>query len=184
MQSDAPLEASPLAQLPVALLCAVLALLPADARARCAAVCRAWRTAVANPAVWTQLDLTRAGGLTCRNFRLSHVLRALAPRLAQLRVQQLGLHIGECGTDQESWAALRGVESLVHLGHTPRLRKLRFSDDLYIIPDDRGDVDECVKPLRALLAAGLTLELEHLICDTASGFEFLCLPGLRVRRLF
>ena len=42
---DAAAEA-PFAALPAALLLAVLALLPAVARMRCAAVCRAWRIAV------------------------------------------------------------------------------------------------------------------------------------------
>ena len=42
----------------------IFALLPADARARAALVCRAWRDAIAEPSVWTRLDLSLASGVT------------------------------------------------------------------------------------------------------------------------
>jgi hypothetical protein len=43
--------------LPLALLLVIFALLPADARLRSAAVCRAWRAALADPALWARLAL-------------------------------------------------------------------------------------------------------------------------------
>ena len=55
----------PQTQLPASLVQAILTLLPADARARCAAVSRAWRAAASDAAVWREVDLTLASGLTC-----------------------------------------------------------------------------------------------------------------------
>jgi hypothetical protein len=52
--------------LPPALLAQrILALLPADARARCATVCREWRAALADPSLWTRLDLSDTSGVRC-----------------------------------------------------------------------------------------------------------------------
>jgi hypothetical protein len=53
-----------LAALPSALVLAVFSLLPVDARARCAAVCRAWRAALLEPCLWQYLDLSAACGVT------------------------------------------------------------------------------------------------------------------------
>ena len=50
--------ASALAPLPLSLALAVFALLPADCRLRCAAVCRSWRSALRELSLWTRLDLT------------------------------------------------------------------------------------------------------------------------------
>jgi hypothetical protein len=45
----------------------IFARLPADLRARCACVCRAWRAAVAERSLWTRLDVSRGtSGVTCR----------------------------------------------------------------------------------------------------------------------
>jgi hypothetical protein len=52
--------------LPHVLLLAILALLPADARLLCAAVCRAWRAAVKERSLWLVLDLTPASGVVAR----------------------------------------------------------------------------------------------------------------------
>ena len=41
----------------------VFSFLPADARARAAVICRAWRAAVAEPSLWTRLDLSIASGV-------------------------------------------------------------------------------------------------------------------------
>ena len=86
--ADAP---HPLTQLPVALLRAVFAQLPSDARACCAGVCRAWRDAAAAPELWTVVDLTRSGGATVARVNPTRVLPALAPRLAHTRVLKLQL---------------------------------------------------------------------------------------------
>jgi hypothetical protein len=50
----------PLLQLPAALLSAVLARAPAEARARCACVCRELRAVAEDPALWRGVDLRRA----------------------------------------------------------------------------------------------------------------------------
>ena len=51
------------ASLPHAVALQIFALLPADARARAAVICRAWRAAVAEPSLWTRLDLSPASGV-------------------------------------------------------------------------------------------------------------------------
>jgi hypothetical protein len=50
--------------LPHSLVVRVLAALPADARLRCAEVCRAWRAAVSDRSLWLRVDLSRQGGVT------------------------------------------------------------------------------------------------------------------------
>ena len=50
-------------QLPLDFVLAVFALLPADARLRCAEVSRAWRDTVALPALWRRLDLSDTSGV-------------------------------------------------------------------------------------------------------------------------
>jgi hypothetical protein len=53
------------AVLPQVLLLLVLALVPVDARLRCAEVCRGWRIAVADHSLWLRLDLSRTSGVGC-----------------------------------------------------------------------------------------------------------------------
>jgi hypothetical protein len=55
---------SALAPLPHALVQAIFLLLPVDARARAAAVCRGWRAVLADPSFWLRLDLSDAR-VTC-----------------------------------------------------------------------------------------------------------------------
>ena len=57
---------------------AVFERLPADQHARCACVSRGWRAAVADPVLWTRLDLSGASGATCRVTDAA--LRAAAAR--------------------------------------------------------------------------------------------------------
>ena len=52
-----------LASLSAETLREVLVRLPVDARARAAAVCRAWRDLLADPSLWTRLDLSCTGGV-------------------------------------------------------------------------------------------------------------------------
>ena len=61
--SDSVHEALGFASLPHAVALQIFALLPADARARAGIVCRAWRAAVAEPSLWTRLDLSHARGV-------------------------------------------------------------------------------------------------------------------------
>jgi hypothetical protein len=66
------------AALPHALALHVLALLPADARARASLVCRAWAAALAEPDAWLRLDLSPESGVTIEATQ--DVLRAAAAR--------------------------------------------------------------------------------------------------------
>ena len=51
------------ASLPHAVALHIFSFVPADARARAALVCRAWRDTVIDPRLWTVLDLSRASGM-------------------------------------------------------------------------------------------------------------------------
>ena len=75
-----PMEAEPtqLSALPPVLVQRILALLPVDARARAATVCRSWRDALADARLWAQLDLSDTSGVTCRVD--DKVLRGAAAR--------------------------------------------------------------------------------------------------------
>lgn len=68
----------PVAVLPSPLARKVFKRLPADQRARAALVCRRWRAALADPSLWTKLDLSSGGGVVCRVY--GDVLRAAAAR--------------------------------------------------------------------------------------------------------
>ena len=51
------------AALPHAVALQIFALLPVDQRARAAVICRAWRAIVAEPSLWTRLDLSPSSGV-------------------------------------------------------------------------------------------------------------------------
>jgi hypothetical protein len=68
-----------LAALPHSLFLRILGALPVDARARAAAVCRAWRDALAGREAWRRLDLSTASGVPER-LRTADFLRAAAAR--------------------------------------------------------------------------------------------------------
>jgi hypothetical protein len=176
------LAQTPALLLPLVLLILLLARLPADARARAAAVCRAWRAAAADAAAWTEVDLTRAGGLTCGIINPAVILAALAPRLSKLRV----LRMEWCEDDElDVDDFLPAVLRLVRDGHVPALKELHHAgaapvdtaNPLYRKPD--------YEPvLRALLAEApaLTLvELDQLLCDGVGAIALLPLPQLRVK---
>jgi len=63
----------------------ILLRVPADQRARSACVCRAWRDVVADPALWTVLDLRAASGFGVRVTR-ELVLAAVARAQGRLEV--------------------------------------------------------------------------------------------------
>jgi hypothetical protein len=66
--------------LPHTLVVRVLAALPADARLRCAEVCKAWRAAVSDRSLWLRVDLLPASGVT--RAVSAALLRAVAARAA------------------------------------------------------------------------------------------------------
>ena len=84
--------------LPPALLLAVLALLPAGARLRCAAVCRAWRLAVKERSLWLRLNL-----VDVQEPMTAARLRGYSA-LAGGQLQSLDLLYGH-----DTWNALCGV---------------------------------------------------------------------------
>jgi hypothetical protein len=57
-------ESSALPLLPPVLVQKIFLLLPVDARARCACVCRGWRAAVSERSLWTRLDVSHTSGVT------------------------------------------------------------------------------------------------------------------------
>jgi hypothetical protein len=66
--------------LPHSLVVRVLAALPADARLRCAEVCKTWRAAVCDRSLWLRVDLTAESGVT--HEVTEALLRAVAKRAA------------------------------------------------------------------------------------------------------
>jgi hypothetical protein len=64
LAADAAPNGGALLALPLALVLAVFSLLPVDARARCAAVCRAWRAALLEPSLWQHLNVSPTSGVT------------------------------------------------------------------------------------------------------------------------
>ena len=86
----APTEprSSALAPLPQALVHRIFALLPADSRARAACVAPAWRDALAEPALWTRLDLSRQSGVA---VEVTDAVLCGAARRAQGQLSRLDL---------------------------------------------------------------------------------------------
>jgi hypothetical protein len=129
----------PFDALPVPLLSHIFALLPVDARARCAAVCRGWCAVVADPALWHVLDLSPAGGLHRRVMPPALVREAAARAGGQLRV--LTLFHTFCGFDDR-------VVDEVLAANAASLRELNGGPGRY-----------SSQRLRALLAAAPHLDV-------------------------
>ena len=145
-QPSCPSPALP--QLPPSLWQVILLQLPADARARFATVCRAFRFVASEPAIWAEVDLTPAGGVACLGSNPSKALRCLAPRLAQTRVLRLPRAYSTRGQPRDTtWAdVMQTLSALARDSRLPALRELRL--DGSINADERG-----MEALRALLAA-------------------------------
>ena len=73
--------------LPHAVALQIFAAIPADARARAALVSRAWRDGIAEPSVWTRLDLSRARGGTISDAVLRGAAARARGRLTVLAVE-------------------------------------------------------------------------------------------------
>jgi hypothetical protein len=104
------------AALPHAVVCKLLACLPADARARFATVCRAWRVSLAERSFWTRVDLSRSGGATCTVNDA-----ALAAVAARAGGHLEALDASDCAKFTH--------EALLHvaMANAGALRELRFS---------------------------------------------------------
>jgi hypothetical protein len=100
--AEASAPPSALSPLPLPLVFHNFSLLPADARARAACVCRAWRAVVDEPRLWTRLDLSPCSGVAV------HVSEGvLEGAVAKARGQLAALDV--CGCDDVSFDALLGV---------------------------------------------------------------------------
>lgn len=113
------LDGGILLALPPVLQRAVMTRLPADAKARCACVCRAWRAALQEPSLWQDLDLSPSSGVTCR--KTVEMVAAVAARASgTLRTLNVS---GFCGGLHEALLAVvtANAESL----HTFYLRDVK-----------------------------------------------------------
>ena len=135
-----------LVSLPPFLLHEVISRLPADARARAACVCRAWHVALADPALWTRLDLTRKAGVTCP---LNEAALLAAAARAQGRLEALA--VGTFADKATEWRVLCAVAAA-----NPSLRKISASCLSVVF---REGYDYHVREaLQALRAAGPALQ--------------------------
>ena len=107
----------------------VAPVLPVDARARAACVCRAWRDFLADPALWQVLDLTLAGGVAAARITdavLRGAVKRAAGRLRVLRLEHtLSVELNELLIELilSDGAELQEVNTGVHLG-VDRLREV------------------------------------------------------------
>jgi hypothetical protein len=168
---------SALAPLPLALALMIFVLLPADARARCAAVCRAWLAAVSDVNLWTRLDLSAASGGLARCVT-DALLRAVT---AKARGALQELDVTDCRSISE--ATLLAVIT----ANAGALRELRTCCAT------NGAISRCTREsLRPLLRAAPQLQLftsdvECTDVDDAAVRQMLRNEGafapLRLRRL-
>jgi hypothetical protein len=117
--AGAPADALPplsFASLPASLVLHVFAALPADARARAGAVCRAWRDATSERSLWTALDLSAAAGISVQATD-AVLLAAAAKAGGRLRLLDV------TGCSRVSHEALLAVAS----ANAGALRELRAS---------------------------------------------------------
>jgi hypothetical protein len=148
----AELRTCALAPLPLALAQHIFSLLPVDSRARASCVCCGWRTVLAEPALWTHLDLSDesgvAGALIC-----DALLRGAAGR-AHGRLHDLDV-TGPRGTFSPH------VLLEVLAANAGRLRELRVGELYTSRVADSGDLTlEAVRaaaPLLQALSAGNVL---------------------------
>ena len=67
-----------IASLPLAVAQRIFLALPVDRRAQAACVCRSWRDALADPALWTRLDISAPSGVNMTLNRDALLLGAAA----------------------------------------------------------------------------------------------------------
>ena len=157
-----PSGAAGLAMLPPEVQHRILQLLPVDEALRAAAVCRAWRVAVANapPSTWTHLDLSSNSGIS-RPVTGAFLRSAAAHAAAAGGLRSLDVSGRGCA--DVSYAELLEVVS----AHAATLRHLRRVASF----DERYDADFCsvempFEEVRGLLCAAPCLQSAYL-CVTA-----------------
>ena len=115
----ADMRTSALPQLPPSLALRVFLLLPVDQRARACCVCRGWRGFLADPALWTRLDLSPGAGVS--KERLTDAFLRGAAAKAQGQLERLGLDL-QCAAHALSQTAVYEVA----LASAGSLRELRL----------------------------------------------------------
>jgi hypothetical protein len=139
----ADVRTSALVQLPPSLALRVFLLLPVDQRARACCVCRGWRAFLADPALWTRLDLS-----SFAKERLTDALLRGAAAKARGQLERLDLGLEEHAVTQTVL-----LELLV--ANAGSLRELRME-----VPGTLG-IPQNVETLEALVrAAPLLRSLE------------------------
>jgi hypothetical protein len=134
------MEAGPsLEALPQGLAQRIFALLPVDARARCATVCRGWRTLLGDASLWTRLDLSAESGVTVRVN--DAVLRGAAAR-AGGALQALDVDVEQIGD-----ATMLAVVT----SNAGTLRELRLRSSFHRV-DDLTPLLRAASALRTLHA--------------------------------
>jgi hypothetical protein len=173
-------------ELPPALVRDIFLHMPADQRARAACVCRAWREALADPALWLRLDLSVSSGVTCR-------VDGAALRYAAARARG-GLEALDI-TDQsplcawayyyyyaaegqaQPWAEVRAVCA----ANASSLRQLRTMH-IQGLPDTT-DIVAVVEALLSEAPALQAIEANVLSVECVTARRLMCLGPLQVRML-
>ena len=140
--AEATQPSAALQPLPLPLTQRIFTLLPVDSRARAACVSRAWRDALADPSLWTRLDLSETSGVVRRID--DDVLRAAAARAhGRLEVLDMG---------KRAWAAAREVVA-ENAASLRELRWLCFQDYTWESDWHRDKTEDGVAELGAALEA-------------------------------
>ena len=159
------------ASLPHAVALHIFACVPADARARAALVCRAWRDAVTEPSAWARLDLLPTSGVTIA--LTDAVLRGAA---ARAQGQLSAILLQSC--DELSYAALLEVVT----AHAGSLRELTCWSGT----GRTGAIIRTVEEVEALARAAPQLRVLHADVHTSVTDAAHLLrndPPLRLRNL-
>jgi hypothetical protein len=147
--------------LPPALTRRIFSLLPVDVRARAALVCRAWRVALAERALWVRLDLSNSSGV--RRLVTDTFLRA-AVRMAHGELQSLSL----AGNTEVTFHSLRPL-LLANAGTLRELMLRGWAEDVH-----RPGTGTQARVLELLLHAApqiTTLDLDDVCFDGMSTLE-------------
>ena len=164
--AEASQPSAALQLLPLPLAQRIFTLLPVDSRARAACVARAWRAALADPLLWTRLDLSENSGVARRAD--DAVLRAAAA-LAQGKLEVLDV-------GRRVWSNEKALREVV-AENAASLRELRSLLNVHTFGWHRNNEAEAdVADLRAVLAATPNLRLleADVTCSWAMARHLLC----------
>ena len=131
--------------LPLALARRIWGAQPCDLRLRCREVARGWRDALAEPCLWTELDLTAAGGV------VAHVTPALllaAAARARGHLERLTVTYG---------GALKDELLAVATANASTLRLLCLQGDNFIVEDDLKSLVRAV-PQQCVIEASVSFK--------------------------